>query len=170
MKIHIARPRHIRSLHELISTFAHQGLLLPRSEAEIRTHLNEFLVLMEGTAIAGCVSLDAYSSSLAEIRSLAVLPAFRGRGHGRRLLLRAIEEAKDGQIARVFAVTHAPELFLRAGFVLSQRREIPEKIARDCRHCPKERSCGLVTVTANVLPETDTFPIFHGSRIAASPA
>jgi len=170
MKIHAARPAHVRPLHMLISTFAGQGLLLQRSETDIRTHLGDFLVLMEGKTLAGCVSLDAYTSSLAEIRSLAVLPAFRGLGHGRRLLLRALEEATRRKIVRVFAVTHAPELFLHAGFILSRREEIPEKIARDCRFCLKGRSCGLVTVTANVLPETDAFPIFHGNRIAASPA
>lgn len=170
MKIHAARPAHVHPLQELIASFAAQGLLLPRSECEILARLDDFLVLTEGKLIAGCVSLDVYNSSLAEIRSLAVLSAFRGRGHGRSLLLRAIEEAERRRIARVFAVTHAPELFLGAGFILSRRAEIPEKIERDCRHCPKERSCGLVTVTANVLPETDAFPIFHGSRIAAIPA
>jgi amino-acid N-acetyltransferase len=171
MKIHVARPKDVRPLCELISAFAGQGLLLPRTEAEIRAHLDDFLVLTEGKVVAGCVSLDAYNSSLAEIRSLAVLPAFRGRGHGRRLLLRALEEGHRRRIARVFAVTHSRELFLHAGFILSRRDEIPEKMERDCRHCSKEYSCALVTVTANIMQDTEAFPILHGRSIAAaSPA
>ena len=162
MRTRKARLRDAAAIHALIADYAAEGVLLPRTEENVREHLSTFLVLEEKSKIAGCVSLENYGSDLAEIRSLAVSPEIRGRGLGGRLVEFALEEARLKKIARVFAVTHAPEFFVHHGFAASSRRALPEKIERDCRTCPKAKSCKLIAVIATVLPEEVMLPILDG--------
>jgi N-acetylglutamate synthase-like GNAT family acetyltransferase len=170
MRTRRARPSDAPAIHALIAHYAAQGILLPRAEESIRQQFAHFLVLEENRQLAGCVSLETYSSDLAEIRSLAVSPEIRGRGLGSRLLDFALAEARRRKIARVFAVTHAPEVFIRHGFALSHRRAIPEKLARDCSACPKARRCRLVAVIATILPERAMLPILDEAATSAPAA
>jgi len=158
------------AIYRLISHYAGMGLLLPRAEDEIRRNIGHFLVHKLMGRVVSCVALETYGLDLAEIRSLAVDPEIRGRGMGARLLEFALAEARRREIARVFAVTHAPEFFLRQGFAAADRRSLTEKIERDCRACPKRRSCKLVAVVATVIPERITFPILAESATPVSAA
>ncbi len=146
----------------LIARYAEQGLLLPRTEQEIRRNISHFLVQDEKKRVVSCVALENYGADLAEIRSLAVQPEMRGRGAGAKLLAFALDESRRRGIARVFAVTHAPDFFLRQGFEPASRQALTEKIERDCRTCAKRRSCELTAVVATVIPERIVLPIFGG--------
>ena len=117
-----------------------------------------------------CVALEGYGADLAEIRSLAVQPEMRGRGAGAKLLEFALEEARRRGIARVFAVTHAPDFFMRQGFALTSRHALTEKIERDCQTCTKRRSCQLTAVVATVIPERIMLPILDDSATPVSAA
>jgi len=158
------------AIYCLIAHYAALGLLLPRAEDEIRLNISHFLVLKLNGRVVSCVALENYGPDLAEIRSLAVDPEIRGRGMGARLLEFALLEARRREIARVFAVTHAPEFFLRQGFAAADRRALTEKIERDCRACPKRRSCKLVAVVATVIPERLTLRILGESASPVSVA
>ncbi len=166
MKARRAKLGDVLAIHALVSKYAAQGLLLPRTEDEIRAHVGNFLVLAEQEHISGCVALEPYGSELAEIRSVAVDDTTRGRGLGARLVQYALAEAKRRGFARVFAVTHAPEFFQRQGFALSHRRALPEKIERDCRGCPKQRSCHLAAVVAVVQSERAVLPVLASAANA----
>lgn len=169
MKTRQAQPEDAAAIHALIAHYAAEGILLPRTEENVREHARGFLVLEEKGRIAGCVSLESYGTELAEIRSLAVHPEIRGRGLGARLVQYALTEARHRKIVRIFAVTHAPEFFVRQGFATSSRRALPEKIARDCSGCPKARRCRLVAVIATVIPERVALPILTDA-VTSSPA
>jgi N-acetylglutamate synthase-like GNAT family acetyltransferase len=178
MRTRLARPEDVAAISRLISQFVAAGLLLPRSPEEVRAHLDRFIVLTElvpaldappGAApkeerLLGCVALEPYSRDLAEVRSLAVRPDEQGRGLGGRLLEAAIRTARRRKIARIFAVTHAPSLFERHGFVTSARQAVPEKIERDCKGCPKRRRCKLVTLVAVVCPERVALPVLAATN------
>ena len=159
MKARKARSSDAEAIYRLISHYTAEGLLLPRTEEEIRRNISHFLVCEEKRLIVGCVALESYTADLAEIRSLAVDPELRGCGLGTQLIGVALDEARSRGIARVFAVTHAPEFFVRHGFAAGSRRSLTEKIERDCRTCPKQRSCKLVAVVATVIPERVMFPV-----------
>jgi amino-acid N-acetyltransferase len=167
MRARKARPADAAAIHALIAGYAEQGLLLPRTPENVREHIPHFLVLEEDARVIGCVALEPYGPDLAEVRSLAVDPAVRGRGQGARLLRFALATAKRRRIARVFAVTHAPEFFGRQGFVSSTRWALPEKVARDCRTCPKAKTCELVAVIATVIPERAALPVLQAKPAAA---
>ncbi len=150
MRTRKARSADIPAIHNLIEHYASQGSLLPRSEDDIRKHLNGFLVAVENGEIIGCVSLEWYSSALAEIRSLAVTSKIRGRGIGTRLMKAALDLAEKRRIGKIFALTSSPNFFLRQGFELSNRFALKEKIDRDCVGCAKSKTCRLSAVVMNV--------------------
>ncbi len=166
MRARRARPEDAAAIHRLVAYYAAEGLLLPRREEEIREHIGRFLVLAENGRVLGCVALEPYGADLAEVRSLAVDPELRGQGIGARLLRFALAVARRRKIARVFAVTHAPEIFARQGFQTSTRWALPQKIERDCRTCPKAAHCQLIAVIATVIPERVTLPVL---AVAAKP-
>lgn len=170
MRARKARPSDTEGIFQLVSGYAAEGLLLPRAEDEIRRSISHFLVLEEEGRVAGCVALESYSADLAEIRSLAVDSAFRGRGLGARMLHFAVTEARRRRIARVFAVTHAPEFFLRNGFTPGSGLSLTEKLERDCNSCPKRRSCRLVAVIATVIPERIALAVLSDSPEPVSAA
>jgi amino-acid N-acetyltransferase len=157
------------AVHRVIAHYAGEGLLLPRTEAEIREHIARFLVLVEkrnrDEKVLGCVALEPYGPDLAEIRSLAVAPEARGQGRnvGDRLMKAAMGTARRRRIARLLAVTHRPDFFSRYGFTPGPRQAVPEKVARDCAGCPKERKCTLVATVAVVCPERELLPVLSGS-------
>ena len=156
-------------VHRVIAHYAAEGLLLPRDEAEIREHIARFLVLVEkrdsDEKLLGCVALEPYGADLAELRSLAVAPDVRGHGYkvGDRLMKAAMDTARRRKITRLFAVTHRPEFFSRYGFTPGPRQIVPEKIARDCATCSKERTCNLIATVATVCPERELLRILNGS-------
>jgi amino-acid N-acetyltransferase len=150
VRVRRARPADAAAIHALVADYAEQGLLLPRTEDEIRAHADHFLVATQRKKLLGCVALKPYGAALAEIRSLAVAPEARGNGLGARLLRFALAKARRSGFARVFAVTHAAEFFAQQGFTITRRHLIPEKIARDCHGCPKERTCKLIALVATV--------------------
>jgi amino-acid N-acetyltransferase len=172
MRARTARMSDASAVHRVIAHYAGEGLLLPRTEAEIREHIRRFLVLVEkrnGTErVLGCVALEPYGPDLAEVRSLAVAPDARGQGRnvGDRLMRAAMDAARRRKIARLFAVTHRPEFFSRYGFTPGPRQAVPEKVERDCVGCPKERKCTLVATVAVVSPERDLLPVLNdGGRV-----
>ncbi|MCA9082790.1 MAG: GNAT family N-acetyltransferase, partial [Planctomycetaceae bacterium] len=60
--------------------------------------------------------LEIYSSKLAEVRSLAVLPEMQGRGYGKRLVQECVELARSRNILEVMAITSADGFFQSCGF------------------------------------------------------
>ena len=168
MRMRRARPADAPAIYALIARYAAEGILLARTEANICEHIAQFLVCISNRSIVGCVALESYNANLSEIRSLAVSPEQRGSGLGGKLLQFALEEAQARNIARIFAVTHAPDFFVRRGFTLSSRRALPEKVERDCNTCPKARNCRLTAVVATLASDRDSFPILQA--VAGSPA
>ena len=71
----------------------------------------------------GCVHLDEYSPSIAELRSLAVSPIAQGSGLGRELVQATIDLARKREYSILFAVSNDEAFFSRFGFA---RTDVPE--------------------------------------------
>lgn len=99
------------------------GELLPRTEEFVASHASHFLVASDEGRLLGCVHLDEYAPSLAEIRSLAVIPDVQGRGVGVALVTALERLAKTRGYHTLFAVSNNEEFFRRRGYV---PRHIPE--------------------------------------------
>jgi amino-acid N-acetyltransferase len=163
MRTRRARISDAPAIHSLVTYYAARGFLLPRAEEEIRANISHFIVQEQNRQVVSCLSLESYGADFAEIRSIAVGPENRGQGFGARLIASALNEARRRGIARVFAVTHAPQFFERQGFAAASRQSLAEKIERDCRSCSQQRTCKLVAVIATAIPERVTMPILSES-------
>ncbi|NDQ55564.1 MAG: GNAT family N-acetyltransferase [Acidipila sp.] len=165
MSVRHATLADVPAIYRLIAYYAQRGVLLRREREEIRGNIGNFLVHSDGPRVVGCISLESYGTELSEIRSIAVAPEIIGRGIGSGLLESALAEARRREIARVFAVTDVPQLFLRSGFTAVSRQLLTEKIDRDCRKCPQRSSCKLTAVIATVHPQHLVLPVLAGSSI-----
>jgi len=118
-----ARPADAASVVALIQQHVSSGTLLPRSVDFVAERALDFLVADDGGRVVGCVHLDEYSPSVAEVRSLAVDGAHQGRGVGAALVRAAEALARVRQYATLFAVSNNDAFFRSRGY---EPRDIPE--------------------------------------------
>ena len=89
-RIGAANETDIAMLVSLNNRYAASGLTLVRTPEFAANHLSDYRVLRDATGgILGCIALDEYSPSVAEIISLAVDADAHGLGHGRALIAAA---------------------------------------------------------------------------------
>lgn len=77
-----------------------------------------FFVAESGGEIIGCCALQIYSKRLAEVRSLAVRPDWRGRGIAGRLVDACRTRGRERRVRQLFAVTSEPRFFESRGFTV----------------------------------------------------
>jgi len=133
-------------IQELIFTYAQQGLMLPRPLNEIYETLRDYTVALDGDLVVGTGALHIVWDNLAEIRAVAVEPAYARRGIGSLLVNSLIAECRDLQVGRLFLLTYQPEFFKRFGFTEVPKEELPQKVWKDCIHCPKFPKCDEVAL------------------------
>ena len=121
--VRAATPADAEAIVALIDLNVPSGELLPRSLDFVQLHADHFLVAERDGAIIGCVHLDEYAPSLAEVRSLAVDPKAQGMGVGVALVTALEKLARVRGYATLFAVSNSGEFFRRRGY---DERHIPE--------------------------------------------
>lgn len=142
-----AQPGDIDGITALINEFSEQGLMLPKTPDAIAAALGDFVVgADEHGRVVACGALREYSTSLAEVSSLAVLAQAHGRGLGRRIVAEVERLARRRGIGEVFALTLAPDFFRALGYSVVGRGLYPEKIRRDCASCSRRFGCAEITV------------------------
>ena len=112
-----ALPRDVPQLRDLVEPYAQQRILLAKELVGYYEAVQEFVVAEDATgSLVACGALHVMWSDLAEIRTLAVHPAWRGRGLGHALLDVLVERARELGLRRVFCLTFEVEFFRRHGF------------------------------------------------------
>lgn len=134
------------AMHALITASLDEGHLLPRTLEDLRLHAQRFLVIMAGDALVGCAELAPLSGTVAEVRSLVIAAAHRGKRLGPALIESLGATARREQFGTLCAFTHEAAHFVRLGFTIVPHTWLPEKIATDCVGCPKFRTCGQYAV------------------------
>ncbi len=138
-----ARPEDAAAIAALNNRYAPDGLTLPRAPAFVAARIESYRVARDAEGrVVGCVAVDEYAPSLAELVSLAVAPEAQGQGLGRRLIAAAEALARQRGYAELFAVSLADTLFLAAGFRASSIAHYPEKAARYAAISRSELSIG----------------------------
>ena len=141
-----AAMRDIPNILGLINAYAAQGVMLPRTEFDMSENIRDFSVAYEENRLIACGALHFYTPTVAEVRSLAVLPALKQRGTGRALVESLEQEALDNDLESIFAFTYVPDFFHRLGFGEVERGELPLKAWKDCLRCPKFQNCDEIAV------------------------
>jgi amino-acid N-acetyltransferase len=143
----------IAGMIQIVNENARLGHLLPRSPENIRASLDTWLVAEVDGRIVGIGSLLAMSPTLVEIRSLAVLPAYRRYGVGASMVRGLVARARARGIPTVFALTRAVPFFERLGFAVTDKERFPEKVWKDCVVCPLQHACDETAVVMDLRPQ-----------------
>ena len=115
----------------LNNLFAPDGRTLARTPSFVAERIDAYRVARDGDRnVVGCVAIDEYAPSLAELVSLAVAPDTQGRGLGRRLVAEAERVARQRGYGELFAISLADALFLGLGWDETSIVRYPEKQAR----------------------------------------
>jgi amino-acid N-acetyltransferase len=145
-----AGPGDAEAIVSLLDPYVADGIVLPRTAAEVRAAVGDFLVAAVAERVVGSVALRDYGVLLVEVRSLVVHPDLAGQGLGSRLLAAAVAEARRRGARRVFALTLRPGLFERQHFLQVDRDLFPQKVWADCIRCPKRNRCDEVAVALDL--------------------
>ena len=130
----------------IVAEHARQGHLLPRTAENIRSSLPNWQVAVVAGTLVGVGSLLEMTPVLAEVRSLAVLPAYRSFGVGGALVRGIVADAQLRGYPTVFALTRAVPFFQKLGFSVTGKERFPEKVWRDCVLCPLQQRCDETAV------------------------
>jgi amino-acid N-acetyltransferase len=153
LNIRPARVGDVPAIYDLIRIFAERRLMIRRSMGELYESIREFLVAMDDEGqVVGCVALHVFWEDLAELRCLAVAKHLQAQGLGLRLVDACWEQARELEIASVFALTHAVGFFERCGYHQIEKSELPHKIWNECVRCPLFPNCDEVALIRSVHP------------------
>jgi amino-acid N-acetyltransferase len=146
-----ARPADVLRMMPLLNKYVAEGEILPRSQDDVFASVRSWVVVeAENTRIVGVGALAIISPDLAEVRSLVVNPDYHRQGLGRRIVEMLLDEAREFDIARVFALTRKPNFFLNLGFCLTRLEKLPAKVRRDCVFCPIFHACDEVAMIISI--------------------
>jgi amino-acid N-acetyltransferase len=113
-----ARTGDVPGIRRLIDHYAAERILLDKPTVTLFEDIQEFWVAERDVdgSLAGCGALHVIWRDLAEVRTIAVSPEFRGRGVGHVILEKLLATAGWLGIRRVFCLTFETRFFAAHGF------------------------------------------------------
>lgn len=150
MEFRKARFSDVEQIHKLVNDYAAEGLMLARARNVLYETLREFILAEDDGKIVGVGALHLIWDSLAEVRTMAVAPAYKGQGVGRQIVEQLLEEGRELGVTQIFALTYQPGFFAKLGFHEVPKEELPHKVWKECINCPKFPNCDETAVTINI--------------------
>ncbi len=111
-----ARTGDVLAIRALVDVYAPKGILLDKPMVTLYEDVQEFDVAELDGEIVGCGALHVLWADLAEVRTVAVDPAYRKQGIGHLLLESLLQRARDLDVRRVFCLTFEVDFFAEHGF------------------------------------------------------
>jgi amino-acid N-acetyltransferase len=138
-----ARIGDVKKIHKILAAYSEQGTVLPRSMSELYDQLRDFVVCVDSAdgSIIGTCAMHICWEKIAEIRSLAVLKAYQGKGIGHELVHACLQEARQLEVEQIFVLTYAARYFRKFGFKKVDKALLPHKVWSDCLKCVKFPDC-----------------------------
>lgn len=149
-------------IQQVINSHAELGRMLFKSFAQLFEDLRDFAVYVdEEGKVVGCTAVTIIWADLAEVRSLAVDDAWRGRGIGRQLVEWCVEEARRLGIRKLMSLTYEQRFFEKLGFEVVPKEALPLKVWSDCVRCPKRDGCDEIAMvrTLHDIPIPQGVPV-----------
>jgi len=126
-RIRPARTSDVPGIAAFVNAYAQERILLAKERVTLYEDIQEFRVAeavwpgqgigdTDHCELVGCGALHVMWEDLAEVRTVAVAPAWRGRGVGNLLLESLVQEARDLGVSRLFCLTFEVGFFARQGF------------------------------------------------------
>ncbi|WP_309130567.1 amino-acid N-acetyltransferase [Brevibacterium sp.] len=116
-----ARTSDVKAIEALVEPLAEQRILLAKDTVTYYESLQEFWLVVDpqpdgSEMLAGCAALHVIWSDLAEARTVATSPDYRGRGVGKALIRQLLADAQEIGVDRVFCLTFETGFFRSLGF------------------------------------------------------
>jgi amino-acid N-acetyltransferase len=146
-----ARPTDVAALNALISGFAAKHLMLPRPMSELYDTVRDFIIAEADVGgMVGCAAVHIATDKIAELKALAVADSAQGKGIGKALVLRCLEEGRRLNLERLFCLTYQVDFFTKLGFTRVDRSRLPEKVWGECVRCHRFLDCDEVAMWRGV--------------------
>nr|WP_174257450.1 amino-acid N-acetyltransferase [Phytoactinopolyspora alkaliphila] len=125
-----ARTADVAAIRRLLDGYARDRILLSKETVTLYEDIQEFWVAQASGSgdVIGCGALHVMWEDLAEVRTLATSPEWRGLGVGHALLTRLLKAAKELGVARVFCLTFEVRFFERHGFERVDGTPVPPDV------------------------------------------
>lgn len=147
MNIRLATVADVPAMVDLANDFAEHGLMIHRSRAEMYERVRDFVVAVDDDdQVIGLCGLRIMWANLAEVYALAVAKSAHGRGIGKQLVHRIIDQARQYRIHRLFSLTYERAFFEKCGFHVVDRTTLPLKVWGECIRCPKHEACDEIAM------------------------
>jgi amino-acid N-acetyltransferase len=143
----------VPEIRRLLTVFAQEGDILPRTLADLYGQLRDYCVFREDQGpLLGVAALHICWEGLGEIRSLAVVPTHQRQGIGSNLVKSCLAEARALRLNQVFCLTLRPDFFKRFGFQVVSRESLLPIVWADCVNCVKFPDCDEIPMMLNLEP------------------
>lgn len=154
-----ARTTDVRAIRTLVDTYSGDRRLLSKATVTLYEDLQEFLVAtrMPDGEVIGCGALHVMWEDLAEIRTVAVDPACRGRKIGHGIVAALLDSARELGVSKVFCLTFETAFFGSFGFVPIDGAPVPQTVYEQLLRSYDEgvaEFLGLERVKPNTLGNT----------------
>jgi amino-acid N-acetyltransferase len=132
VEIRRARVSDVRRIKELVDADAGQ-VLLEKELVTLYESVQEFWVGEIGGEILGCAALHVLWEDLAELRTVVVDHAARGKGIGHALVDRLVRLAGELGLRRLFVLTFETKFFGHHGFVEIDGTPVTHEVYEEMR-------------------------------------
>lgn len=112
----------------VIRPYVQRGILLPRSDEQLLSELNDFIVYELDGGIRACAALHIFDDNQGEIAALAVDSSCSHIGIGPQIMSHLIDKARKMNLSSVFVLTtQTADWFENIGFKPDSIETLPEK-------------------------------------------
>jgi amino-acid N-acetyltransferase len=157
VEVRRARTADVKAIRRLVDTYTEDRRLLSKATVTLYESVQEFWVAVAGDEVIGCGALHVMWEDLAEIRTVAVDPEFRGQKIGHRIVGELLEVARSLGVARVFCLTFETRFFGSFGFTEIDGAPVPHPVYEQLLRSYDEgvaEFLGLERVKPNTLGNT----------------
>lgn len=113
-----ARTADVQAIKRLVAPLAERRILISKESVTYFEAIQEFLIAEIDGEIVGCGALHVMWEDLAEIRTLATADSWRGKGVGRAVVEKLLDNGRALGVNRVFCLTFEVDFFIRNGFTV----------------------------------------------------
>lgn len=160
-----ARTGDVGQIRSIIDCYAADRILLAKDVVTLYEDVPDFRVaVIPSGQVVGCGAVHVMWEDLAEVRTLAVLPQFRGRGIGARILDELLTTAEALGVRRVVCLTFEVDFFSHHGFEVADSVDVDPDVFVQMVRSPDEgiaEYLDLERVRPNTLGNTRMVRFLH---------
>jgi amino-acid N-acetyltransferase len=125
-----ARTADVPAVRRLLDAYVRDRILLDKPTVTLYEDIQEFWVAEHDhdAEVVGCGALHVMWEDLAEVRTVAVDPAYRGHKIGHAIVSALLDQARDVGVKKVFALTFETAFFASFGFVEIDGAPVPHGV------------------------------------------